>query len=239
MKLNYFKNEEINQKVKNYLQSQLLEITNCKYGYFIINKKDLNQICIINNHSEWFDLYIKFNHQMIDPIVIKSLSEMRDFSWDETILISSRLVLPKVMLHAKEYHINSGHTFILHDYKNNLVLLSLFSKDLIKKEFLLNRKNILYLLIKTHQKILFLYNYFEKPKNVNIGITNKENETLYWASLGKTYKEISSIMVIAESTVKFHIGNIVKKLGAVNIKHAIRLASDLKLIVTPSIYIMK
>ncbi|HDL8001096.1 TPA: helix-turn-helix transcriptional regulator, partial [Yersinia enterocolitica] len=51
-----------------------------------------------------------------------------------------------------------------------------------------------------------------------------------WASVGKTYAEISIILGIKRSTVKFHIGNVVRKLGVLNAKHAIRLGIELKLI---------
>ena len=58
----------------------------------------------------------------------------------------------------------------------------------------------------------------------------RENEILYWASVGKTYSEVSIILGIKRSTVKFHIGNVVRKLGVLNAKHAIRLGIELKLI---------
>lgn len=233
---NFYANEEINSKIKFILNERLLENKEIKFGYFIISKKDLNDICIINNHPEWFDLYVKHRHQMVDPVVLKALSRIESFDWDEEIMISSKLVLPKVMLHAKEYLINSGHTFIIHDYKNNLALLSIFNHDTIKKEggTLLNIEKQFSLFVKIHQKLLSLYEFFEKDNKASgINITKRENEILYWAAIGKTYKEIAIILSITEYTVKFHMAKIVNKLAAVNAKHAIRLASDAKLITTP------
>ncbi|WP_222409740.1 LuxR C-terminal-related transcriptional regulator, partial [Yersinia aldovae] len=40
----------------------------------------------------------------------------------------------------------------------------------------------------------------------------------------------SIILGIKRSTVKFHIGNVVRKLGVLNAKHAIRLGIELQLI---------
>jgi len=60
--------------------------------------------------------------------------------------------------------------------------------------------------------------------------SKRENEIIYWASMGKTYQEIALILGIKLSTVKFHIGNAVKKLGVTNAKHAIRLGIELQLI---------
>nr|WP_244987267.1 LuxR family transcriptional regulator [Winslowiella toletana] len=211
------------------MEKTLLQERKYKFGYFIINKRDLTDICIINNHSEWFDLYAEFSHQMIDPVVVRSLSRIEDFRWNKGITALSN----KVMLQAKEYNINSGHTFILHDYKNNLVLLSIFNDMHIKKEPLLNKEKIFSLLVKTHQEILSLYENLEGNFKDSINITKRESEVLCLVSTGKTYKEVSMTTGIHVATVKFHMGNIVKKLGAVNARHAIKLASDLKLVIFP------
>lgn len=61
-------------------------------------------------------------------------------------------------------------------------------------------------------------------------LTSREIEALHWASIGKTYREIATIMGITESTVKFHIGNLIVKLDVINAKHAIKKAADLHLL---------
>ncbi|WP_442890830.1 helix-turn-helix domain-containing protein [Arsenophonus sp. PmNCSU2021_1] len=52
-------------------------------------------------------------------------------------------------------------------------------------------------------------------------LTKRENEVLHWMSAGKTYWEISVILGIKESTVKFHMENVVRKLDVCNAKQAI------------------
>ncbi|WP_323379595.1 helix-turn-helix transcriptional regulator [Winslowiella arboricola] len=59
--------------------------------------------------------------------------------------------------------------------------------------------------------------------------SSREAEIFYWCSIGKTYPEIAIIFNISVSTVKFHMGNIVKKMGVNNAKHAISLGIELKL----------
>lgn len=61
-------------------------------------------------------------------------------------------------------------------------------------------------------------------------LSTRENEIIYWASVGKTYQEIATILDIKLTTVKYHASNVVKKLGVINIKHAIRLGVELQLI---------
>ena len=48
--------------------------------------------------------------------------------------------------------------------------------------------------------------------------------------MGKTYDEIAQIANITTRTVKYHMGNVVRKLGVINAKQAIRLGVELELI---------
>jgi LuxR family quorum-sensing system transcriptional regulator ExpR len=47
---------------------------------------------------------------------------------------------------------------------------------------------------------------------------------------GETYQEIAIILDVKARTIKFHIGNIVKKMGVTNAKHAIRLGAEWQLV---------
>ncbi|PAV07708.1 hypothetical protein CBG25_04745 [Arsenophonus sp. ENCA] len=59
-------------------------------------------------------------------------------------------------------------------------------------------------------------------------LTKRENEVLHWVSAGKTYWEISVILGIKVTTVKFHIGNVVRKLDVCSAKQAIRASVELE-----------
>ena len=58
----------------------------------------------------------------------------------------------------------------------------------------------------------------------------RENEILEWIIEGKSTWDISAILGITESTVKYHVDNIMKKLGAVNRPHAVAIAMQEELI---------
>jgi DNA-binding CsgD family transcriptional regulator len=60
-------------------------------------------------------------------------------------------------------------------------------------------------------------------------LSKRENEVLHWVSAGKTYWEISVILGIKEGTVKFHMGNVVRKLDVFSAKQAIRASVELEL----------
>jgi len=51
-----------------------------------------------------------------------------------------------------------------------------------------------------------------RQKDPLSGITQREKEVLYWLANGSTNKEISSILVLSEKTVKNHVSHILKKL---------------------------
>ena len=55
-------------------------------------------------------------------------------------------------------------------------------------------------------------------------LTARENEILSWVMKGKSTWDIATILAISESTVKFHVDNIMKKFKAVNRVHAVAIA---------------
>lgn len=61
-------------------------------------------------------------------------------------------------------------------------------------------------------------------------LTRRERECLIWAAKGKTSCEIGMILYITESTVVFHLKNVMKKLNVVNRIQAIAVAVGLGLV---------
>ncbi len=68
---------------------------------------------------------------------------------------------------------------------------------------------------------------FAKPPGPDeVRLTDRERDTLAWVAEGKSDWEISVILGVAEATVRFHVDNGRKKLGAVNRTQAVaRLAA--------------
>jgi DNA-binding CsgD family transcriptional regulator len=57
-----------------------------------------------------------------------------------------------------------------------------------------------------------------------VGLTNRELEILKWIKHGKSNTEISEITVLSIKTIEYHVGNILKKLGASNRTAAVIIA---------------
>jgi DNA-binding CsgD family transcriptional regulator len=61
-------------------------------------------------------------------------------------------------------------------------------------------------------------------------LSNRESEILHWCAVGKTSWEISHILNVSQSTIVFHVGNAMKKLGAGSRQSACAKAISLGLI---------
>lgn len=235
----FFKNQLINSSIKKQLERKLEKHGNIKYAYAIMNKRNPCDFTAISNRDKWVDFYIQNNFQFIDPVLLTAAHRVTPFSWDENININSGFKLPKIFDIAKEYDVINGYTFVLHDQYSNLVVLSLMmDKDCdedIEEIIDRDKGNIQLLLMSTHEKLTLLYkdlnstNDFYKMNSSEI-FSKRENEIVYWASVGKSYQEIALILGIQLTTVKHHMGKAVRKLGVTNARHAISLAVELQLI---------
>jgi DNA-binding CsgD family transcriptional regulator len=66
----------------------------------------------------------------------------------------------------------------------------------------------------------------DRPDNGHdqITLTNRELEILKWVKDGKSNSEISEIMNLSVKTIEYHVGNLLKKLGATNRTTAVVIA---------------
>ncbi|MGE4799073.1 LuxR family transcriptional regulator YenR [Yersinia hibernica] len=241
MIIDYFDNESINEDIKNYIQRRIKSYGDLRYSYLVMNKKTPLHPTIISNYPQgWVKKYKKNSYHLIDPVILTAKDKVAPFAWDDNSVINKKSTDSAVFKLAREYNIVNGYTFVLHDNSYNMATLNISngSDDSISfdESIEINKEKIQMLLILTHEKMLGLYQRnSDKNEKRNLKIERdifspRENEILYWASMGKTYAEISIILGIKRSTVKFHIGNVVRKLGVLNAKHAIRLGIELKLI---------
>lgn len=233
-------NDDVNSAIKDYLDRKLVVFGDFKYAYIIINKKNPMEIFVVSNYpSEWYEMYVSNNYQLMDPVVLYAFQRISPFSWDENISINSMVSFSKIFNQSKNYNITNGYTFVLHDNNNYMAMLSIVMDNKgiidIEDEIKEIKADLQLLLITVYEKITSLYKEVIQNKFRNESLekdlfSERENEILYWASMGKTYNEIALILGVKVSTIKFHIGNVVKKLGVINAKHAIRLGIELHLI---------
>ncbi|MDR5019844.1 LuxR family transcriptional regulator [Yersinia rochesterensis] len=232
----FFKNELINSTIKKQLERKLEKHGNIKYAYAIMNKRNPSDFSVISNwERKWCEFYTQHNFQFTDPVLLAAAHRITPFSWSENIILK----LPKLFDMAKEYNVVNGYTFVLHDQNHNLIVLSLVAdkdssedaKEILDKD----KGNIQLLLMTTHEKLTSLYKDLNSKSdfynmNINEFFSTRENEIIYWVSVGKSYQEIAFILGIQLTTVKHHMGKVIRKLGVTNARHAIGLAVELQLI---------
>ena len=224
----YYNDSKVNSLIQHELDEFILNYKHTTYAYAVMNKKDPSQMRIINNNPQWFNIYLENKYQFIDPVIVRSLSSLEDFSWDSGMMVSSGYTLKRIFDEGSQHNIVQGHTYPLHDYVNNLVVLSLISHQPSEVNLTENREAVIAFFIRLHQKMLNLYSDIRQKKNVFL--SPREQQILQWVYAGKTYAEIAVILSITERTVKFHMGNAMKKLGVNNARHAVKLGIELRLL---------
>ncbi|NMP29357.1 LuxR family transcriptional regulator [Rahnella sp. SAP-1] len=219
-----------NEHIQEYLEKNLAKYRDINYAFMVMSKWDINDITIISDMPDYFsDIYLGNKYQSVDPILLNALNRVSPLAWDENMMINNQSKFEEVFLSVKPYYnIISGQTFVLHDQNNHLAVLSLYINKYLMADIyedVTKHKDALQgLLINAHEMLLYLYRE-EKDNKSTINckkLSSREAEILYWSSIGKTYSEIAFILGIKSPTVKFHMGNIVRKLGVSNAKHAIR-----------------
>lgn len=234
-------NQTVTDTLQAYIQRKLFPYGNPAYAFTVVSKKNPSDVLIISSYpDEWVSLYRSNNFQLTDPVILNAFKRTSPFSWDENITLMSDLRFTKIFSLSKQYNILNGFTFVLHDHMNNLALLSLIidgnDQGALEQRLSTGQGELQMLLIDFNEQMYRLAGLnAERTQAKREGadramFTLRENEVLYWSSMGKTYAEIAAITGISVSTVKFHIKNVVAKLGVSNARQAIRLGVELDLI---------
>ncbi len=97
---------------------------------------------------------------------------------------------------AKHDNIVDGYTFLLYDHCHHLAVLSMimdkYHDDHLENTLTDYKNDIQMLLLTTHDKLMGFYHKENNVDSVNMPPSRKvfskrENEILYWASIGKSY----------------------------------------------------
>jgi LuxR family quorum-sensing system transcriptional regulator ExpR len=230
--------ENVEFVIREKLETALNALGELTWAYVVLSKKNMSCIFGVTNYpDEWVTQYREKGLQYTDPVVITALNKLTPFPWDETLLSHTDFNFGKLFNQASQFGLINGYTFPLHDYNNNLVTLSFIVPSVKRAEIMQtlaqHKGDIAILLASVHETYLTLISLSEKNTETTDGMnqfTSRENEILYWTSVGKTYQETGMILGIKVRTVKFHMSNIVKKMGVANARHAVRLGVELQLI---------
>ncbi|MDR2307967.1 MAG: LuxR family transcriptional regulator [Paucimonas sp.] len=194
------------------------------YAYFVTDKRRPVEPFILSNYPQpWLDAYREGSYHLIDPVIRHGLGSNAPFSWRQAQERSDDS--ERLFELASHYRLHAGATFTLHDAQGRFAALSVcnptgersFDRHLMERAAHLQMA-----LIGFHERILasrWLNEWWGATADCQL--SKRELGVLYWVSMGKAYREIAQLCTISERTVKFHMANIVDKLGVDNAKQAV------------------
>lgn len=199
---------------------KLIGLDKFSYVHATYNLDSLTNVNITGNYpQEWVRIYALEKMYKADPVMLNSSQRRFPFFWQKSTFTEWNY---KVFNQSSEHGIGQGYTIPLHEPGFTFGSFHLASCEDNKdfKDAVKMKKRVIYTIsCLAHEYTPFSYIPSDAPV-----LTARELETLYWSSHGKTYSEISLILKISERTVKFHSGNIVKKLNTNNMRQAVSKA---------------
>jgi len=175
----------------------------------------------INYTEDWIRTYGEQKMHLVDVTVEENFKHYKTQCWSETY---KKYENPKQILSfANDYNLTNGYTCGAKSFGlyNNPSYIS----------FAWNFKNrcerissIIDFLTPYIHIALSNVIYAEKIMTSRQILTNREREIISWTKDGKSSWEISTILKISESTVNYHITNIMKKLDSVIRTQAVAVA---------------
>lgn len=184
------------------------------------------------NHSfnpQWLDTYFSQNYSTIDPVIAHAAKRNETFEWVQAYRTAGDRCPGSFFDAARDYGLHNGLACSASQKPghepNTFTICSVAN---INKKQLELTACILNILTPAFHEIMVSFQPL--PSEQQVFLTGKELEVLGWAKQGKSVWDISTILRISESTVKFHLQNSYRKLDAGNRAHAIAKAIQLGLI---------
>lgn len=224
----------MNNKSRDELHSRLAALNIKFYKYIFFDHSQVIPPDILSNYpEEWLMFYQKTKLYYDDPIIKYARTTVKPFAW--SFLLSYLSTEEQGFFKsARQYGIEDGYTFVINDGLGNSAFLNVMcdkSSDIDLLFFESHRSELQLLLVDFYDIYLRQKKSIEYYRNrVSLMISDKEKQVLALGCDGLKYKDIAVTLGIAERTVKFHVSNIVNKLGADSAKQAFLRAKELTII---------
>jgi len=189
-------------------------------------QKKMNALKMITHFpKEWEMRYNDKDYFLSDNIALTAFQKNGLIFWADHIRLKEvddrrNKECEKIMQEAASVGLKQGWLYSIHGKKSSAcAILSISGENCEKCER--SKKILDYLaphLCQATKRIV------RDQNETNAQLSPRECEVLSWTAAGKTAWETSVILNISRRTVEFHMGNILKKLDAVNSQHAIAIA---------------
>ena len=220
------------------LKSIIISIQNrLNYDHILCNiqlSSSFNEtyfLILSNFPDEWMKHYQKENYEKIDPVLEHCISTHTPICWNE-FYDSKDTKVKKLFTELCEAGLLGGVSVGLRMSSGEVGIISMAKHEPIEEESQHYYEAVLYITTLQpyiHDALKRLSHTYkehrEKPK-----LTKRELECLHLVADGKTSTEIASMLTLSESTVTFHIKNIINKLEVNNRIQAVAKAVLLDII---------
>jgi DNA-binding CsgD family transcriptional regulator len=209
------------------LRKAILDLGLSHVAYAALNLPSIKRVrplFAVTYSAEWQKHYVQEGYVNIDPVVRAGLGGVLPIDWS-TIRSEDPIVL-KFLGEAQEFKVGRvGLSIPIRGRHGEFALFSV-TADANPEEW---RKRLPFL---SRDLMLLAYQFhdwaikvegIEKEIKLDV-LTAREKDCLRLRSQGKTDWEISQVVGISQSTVKFHLENSRAKLGATNTIHAVSKA---------------
>jgi len=199
----------------------LISADNAICGLGDVSTGRLVKLLNLDYPEEWAGMYVSEELFRKDPVVKFTYEFYRTHFWSEAVEAFNGSEQIDLMDRATDFGLNYG---VSSGVNGERFRGSIFSFSARQDRFDGRHKKVLDIIIPhIHQALV---RASDRTARLDAQLSKREKEVLVWMKEGKTNWEISSILLISERTVKFHVQNIERKLNAVNKAHAIAIAFD-------------
>ncbi len=211
----------------NVLRKAIIEMGLSHVAYVAVNLPTiarLRPLVAVTYAAEWQKHYGQEGYVNIDPIVRAGLGGVLPIDWSK--IRSEDPLVFKFLGEAQEFKIGKEGLSIPVRGRHGEFALFTVTADVSPWEW---QKRVSLL---SRELMLLAYQFHDWALKVEGIVTDisldlltaREKDCLRWRSQGKTDWEISQLIGISRSTVKFHLENSRAKLGATNTMHAVSKA---------------
>ncbi|CAF0703297.1 helix-turn-helix transcriptional regulator [Candidatus Methylacidithermus pantelleriae] len=185
------------------------------------------KILALDFPMEWLSLYFHRNYAQLDPVLRFHLLTFQTQLWSQTFQSCSDPQLGDFLADASAFGLTEGITTGAQEPAHGLGTLFSFVGCNLGE----NSRHLLVVdVLRPHLHAALLHVALHSTPTTPYRLSLREREVLHWVKEGKTNWEISRILGVSESTIKFHIKNILAKLDASTRSQAAALAVQHRLL---------
>lgn len=197
---------------------------------------EISSFIISDLPDEWITRYKEKEYIKVDPIILQCSKSHIPYCWDQNIYYKDPKVI-KVLKEATEYGLVGGISVGSLNHNSGVNIFSLITDHVVKTgtEECLTAALYLSSLHPYLDEAIIRLSSNKLFNNKKVKLTKRELECLKWTIEGKPSREIAEILSVSDSTVVFHLKNVIRKLNVKNRNQAIAQAVLLG-IISPSIF---